>query len=109
MKKIIIVFTMLFSTLLYAELTPELYIKVDLAARLATIENLQHRIANQSGSEIPVYRIYEDYNLTPSQHAAYGTSHQQEIQNWLQNNPEWQTYYQAVQQEFEMLLQQLEY
>lgn len=97
------------------------YAAIDVAVRESTLAGMRNQLdALSAGTQDytallaidertrqAVAEIYSFYGVSPGEHAAYGSRHQQAIDAWLQAHPSWQTRYGELQTEFDTLSSQL--
>ncbi len=101
-------------------LTLETYVKADVEARQRTIDGMYQQIdllnsgANEaainqasSSNQNQVDSVFEFYGTTGVTHSAYGGRHSKEIEQWLAGHSNWQQSYDALDDEFASLSQQL--
>lgn len=94
----------------------EEFVYLDQQARLITLEGMKARHdglnASLNQSELmkideatreEIIALFAEYGVTPSQHAAYGSRHAEEIEQWLENHPSWNVIYDDLQREFDSL------
>lgn len=99
-----------------AELTPELYVVIDLQVREATLVGMQERRELLSRTHNPqmaesverrsrerVAEVYRYYGVSPARHAAYATYHREAIERWQADNPDVASQYQDLERRFDTL------
>ena len=109
------------SGLIFAQnLTPETYVRVDVEARQLTIDGMHQQVDMLSGDVMidtinsvsesnrdKVNTMFNYYGTTASAHSAYGTRYGKEIEQWLAGHSDWEQTYDALDDEFSSLSQQL--
>lgn len=102
-------------------LTPETYIRSDSEARKLTLDGMEKRIALlQKGAtqeeqmaaaeqtNQAVEALFKSYGTTGSVHAAFGTYNLEQINAWLEANPDWKQNEADLNQRFQSLSKQID-
>lgn len=96
--------------------SPQEFVYLDQQARLITLEGMKSRHdglkASLSQNELmrideatreEIILLFAEHGVTPSQHAAFGSRHADEIEQWLESHPSWNVIYDDLQREFDSL------
>jgi len=99
MKKILLIILGV-STLALADLIPKTYWELEIAIRTLTIEGMQQRVKCLHQEECSldkqmklsskyqekIYKVFQDYNTTPSKELVYENKNRKIIEQYLQEN-----------------------
>lgn len=110
------------AALLSAEnLTPQLFVQIDTEVRAITLDGMRKRVELLSGGtasaqqETLLYEsnrqqvtaVYRQHATTAAAHSYYAAKRSEDIDRWLEANPDWQYYYNQLDRDFESLSAQL--
>lgn len=102
-------------------LTPETYIRSNSEARKLTLDGMEKRIgllqkgatqeeqmeaAEQTNQAVET--LFKSYGTTGSAHAAFGTYNLEQINAWLEANPDWKQNEDDLDQRFQTLSNQID-
>ena len=103
------------------ELSPERFVRADIAAREATLAGMEARLTlwqrgvdekRQARLEADIQNqvaaVFARYHTTGPAHPAYGSRYSDAILAWLADHPDWQRRYDELAARFEALSRQLE-
>ena len=102
-------------------LTPETFVRSNSEARKLTIDGMEKRVgllqkgatqeeqivaAEQTNQAVET--LFKSYGTTGSAHAAFGTYNKEQIEAWLEANPEWKQNEANLNQRFQTLSKQID-